>query len=97
MMYPRWPLDHAPSFSWSNLEGAERSNRCARCGHHHALRPNSVAHELERAKRGRSRNGKNRTLSHSEWSQRSEFTMSNTLVLAPNVVSGEIDVFPAER
>ena len=41
--------------------------------------------------------GKNRTLSHREWSQRSEFTMFNTLVLAPNVVSGEIDVFPAER
>ena len=32
-----------------------------------------------------------------EWSQRSEFTMFNTLVLAPNVVSGEVDVFPAER
>jgi hypothetical protein len=45
----------------------------------------------------RSRNGKNRTLSYREWSQRSEFTMFNTLVLAPNVVSGEIDVFPAER
>ena len=42
----------------------------------------------------RSRNGKNRTLRHREWSQRSEFTMFNTLVLAPNVVSGEIDVFP---
>jgi hypothetical protein len=27
--------------------------------------------------------------SHHEWSQRSEFTMFNTLVLAPNVVSGE--------
>ncbi len=32
-----------------------------------------------------------------EWSQRSGFTMVNTLVLAPNVVSGEVDVFPAER
>jgi hypothetical protein len=45
----------------------------------------------------RSRNGKNRTLRHREGSQRSEFTMFNTLVLTPNVVSGEIDVFPAER
>jgi hypothetical protein len=45
----------------------------------------------------RSRDGKNRTLSPREWSQRSEFTMFNTLVLAPNVVAGEVDVFPAER
>ena len=32
-----------------------------------------------------------------KWSQRSEFTTFNMLVLAPNVVSGELDVFPAER
>ena len=32
-----------------------------------------------------------------ERSQRSEFAMFNTLVLAPNVVSCEVDVFPTER
>jgi hypothetical protein len=39
-----------------------------------------------------SRNVENRTPSHREWSQRPEFTMFNTLVLAPNVISGEIEV-----
>ena len=45
----------------------------------------------------RSRNAKTRTLSPREGSQRSEFAMFNTLVLAPNVVSGEVDLFPTER
>jgi hypothetical protein len=47
--------------------------------------------------RGASSNGCPYRDSPREWSQRSEFAMFNTLVLAPNVVSGEVDVFPTER
>ena len=35
---PVRPLHHVPSFSGSNLEGAERSNGRARYGRHHTLR-----------------------------------------------------------
>jgi hypothetical protein len=35
-----------------------------------------------------------RKKSYAKLSQRSEFTMLGTLVLVPNVISGEIDVFP---
>jgi len=47
--------------------------------------------------RGVLSNGHSYRDSPREGSQRSEFAMFNTLVLAPNVVSGEVDVFPTER
>jgi hypothetical protein len=46
--------------------------------------------------RGASSNGCPYRDSHRQWSQRSQLAMFNTLVLAPNVISGEIDMFPAE-
>jgi hypothetical protein len=43
-----------------------------------------------------SRNGKNRTLRHWNGSERSKLAAFHAPILAPDVITREIDVFPAE-
>ena len=45
---------------------------------------------------GTSRNGKNRTLRNWNGSERSKLSAFHTPILAPDVITREIDVFPAE-
>jgi hypothetical protein len=43
-----------------------------------------------------SRNGKNRTLGNENGSEGSKFPAFHSPVLPPDVIAGEVDVFPAE-